>query len=326
MSHHLDSELARQDPRLDISDIYVTKGKSGTVFIMNVNPQSGQGGFHNEARYEFKIDTTGDYKKDKILSATFGPLTNGSQITELKLITLEPGKDREELVANGQTGEILNGKHGIKFFAGSASEPFYIAGPVVGATKEAIAHGEPPALDDFDPHKSENLFGNTNVQSIVIEIPNEFFNKTTIGVWGTVDLATDAGGWRQVQRAAKPLINTLYSFGKGKDYNASEPHQDVALYGQTIEKLTARVTKAMSSALSPDRHGERVVTSLFPDVLEYQIGTKANFLHRNGRNLTDPDAENMISFVLNKQIPMGLDASDASGQLRNDFPYVGQPI
>jgi hypothetical protein len=36
MSHHLDSPLARQDIRLDITDLYVFRGETGTVFAINV--------------------------------------------------------------------------------------------------------------------------------------------------------------------------------------------------------------------------------------------------------------------------------------------------
>src|SRR5277367_5371204 len=36
MSHHLDSPIARQDIRLDITDLYVFGGETGTVFAINV--------------------------------------------------------------------------------------------------------------------------------------------------------------------------------------------------------------------------------------------------------------------------------------------------
>ena len=62
MSDHLDSPEVRADPRLDISDTYVFKGRTGTVFIMCTNPLSGGGGFwtdhHAETppgHYNFKI-------------------------------------------------------------------------------------------------------------------------------------------------------------------------------------------------------------------------------------------------------------------------------
>ena len=34
MSHHLDSPLARQDIRLDITDLYLFRGEIGTVFVI----------------------------------------------------------------------------------------------------------------------------------------------------------------------------------------------------------------------------------------------------------------------------------------------------
>jgi hypothetical protein len=37
VSHYLDSGLARQEVRLDITDVYVFRGEVGTVFVMNVN-------------------------------------------------------------------------------------------------------------------------------------------------------------------------------------------------------------------------------------------------------------------------------------------------
>ena len=36
MSHHLDSPIARQDVRLDITDLYAFRGQVGTVFVINV--------------------------------------------------------------------------------------------------------------------------------------------------------------------------------------------------------------------------------------------------------------------------------------------------
>jgi hypothetical protein len=36
MSHHLDSPLALQDVRLDITDLYVFQGETGTAFVIDV--------------------------------------------------------------------------------------------------------------------------------------------------------------------------------------------------------------------------------------------------------------------------------------------------
>ena len=60
MSHHLDSPIARQDVRLDITDLYVFRGERGTVFAINVcHSIIGNipvPGYHPEGMYEFKVD------------------------------------------------------------------------------------------------------------------------------------------------------------------------------------------------------------------------------------------------------------------------------
>ena len=68
MSHHLDSPLARQDIRLDITDLYVFRGEIGTVFAINVcHSIFGEiptPGYHPEGRYEFKVDLDSDAVED----------------------------------------------------------------------------------------------------------------------------------------------------------------------------------------------------------------------------------------------------------------------
>ncbi|MER7983331.1 DUF4331 family protein, partial [Streptomyces sp. NPDC095817] len=88
MSHHLDSPAARADARLNISDTYVFRGDRGTVLVMNVCSDSAgpdaPKGFHPEARYEFKIDSTGDAVEDLAYRFTFGAAdADGSQTVEL---------------------------------------------------------------------------------------------------------------------------------------------------------------------------------------------------------------------------------------------------
>lgn len=338
MSHHLDSPLAQKDPRLDISDVYLFPGATGTVFVMNVNPQSGTGGCHDEAMYEFNIDTDGDAVSDLVFRATFGVYQDGQQTVTLRRLTGTDTSDRMAegtVVAQGVTGETIEGQDGIKLFAGAAAEPFYIEARVVTAVKKAIAESAEVDLGDFDPGTATNLFGNSNVCAIVLEVPNEALGGT-IGFWGTVALATDAGGWRQVQRAATPLVNTLYDFTEihldgGEEhanYNATNPADDAQNYGDFVAKKTTAVVAANETADDPEAYAASLVGQLFPDVLRYDIGTPAVFSlqERNGRDLTCNTPEVMFEWVLAKPMPMGLDASHASGQLRSEFPYVSLPI
>ena len=92
MSHHLDSPLARQDIRLDITDLYVFRGETGTVFAINVcHSIFGKiptPGYHPEGMYEFKIDLDGDAVEDVTYRFTFDERDSaGKQRFVLRRIT-----------------------------------------------------------------------------------------------------------------------------------------------------------------------------------------------------------------------------------------------
>ena len=74
MSHHLDSPIARQDVRLDITDLYVFRGQVGTAFVINVCHSLGTPkipGYHPEGMYEFKVDLNGDAVEEVTYRLTF---------------------------------------------------------------------------------------------------------------------------------------------------------------------------------------------------------------------------------------------------------------
>jgi hypothetical protein len=54
MSHHLDSPASRRDPRLNVTDLYLFDGQTGTVLVMVVNTSLAGPhrvpGFHPEGR------------------------------------------------------------------------------------------------------------------------------------------------------------------------------------------------------------------------------------------------------------------------------------
>jgi hypothetical protein len=75
MSHHLDSPIARQDIRLDITDLYVFRGETGAVFEIHVchsifGPIPAPG-YHPEGMCEFKVDLNGDAVEDLTYRITF---------------------------------------------------------------------------------------------------------------------------------------------------------------------------------------------------------------------------------------------------------------
>jgi Domain of unknown function (DUF4331) len=202
---------------------------------------------------------------------------------------------------------------------------------VLGAIRKAVANGAAVDLTGWNKDKAVNAFANTTVSSIVLEVPDGKFGATTIGCWGVTALATDAGGWRQINRAGQPMIQPIFNPDDGERssaYNTTQPQEDRSNYGPLVSKLVAGVVAAMGTSADPQAYGELVATLCCPDILRYEIGTPAvfGFAKRNGRALADNAPEVMFSIVVNAALSDGLRRGTATGTLRPDFPYVALPV
>src|SRR5271170_7593557 len=149
LSHHLDSPIARKDVRLDITDLYVFRGETGTAFVINVCPSIAGNipipGYHPEGRYEFKIDLNDDAIEDLTYRITFDERDlAGKQRFVLRRIT---GADAAEqnaagtVVAQGATGEAVTTPAGVRIWAGKAGDPFWIEPDVARAVGHAFQDG-----------------------------------------------------------------------------------------------------------------------------------------------------------------------------------------
>jgi len=60
VSHHFDTATAREDPRINVCDFYLFRGRPRTtVMALTVNPHAGPSApdtFHEEALYAFRFD------------------------------------------------------------------------------------------------------------------------------------------------------------------------------------------------------------------------------------------------------------------------------
>ena len=133
MSHHLDSPTAKEDGRVDITDVYVFAGDTDTtVLIMAVNPLAGEVSpttFRAGARYDFKIDTNADVIEDLDYRVTFGePDARGIQRIELRRLEDSAATEYSsdgKLIAAGNTGESTAIDHGGRLLAGLVADPFF---------------------------------------------------------------------------------------------------------------------------------------------------------------------------------------------------------
>jgi hypothetical protein len=339
MSHHLDSPIARQDPRLDVTDLYVFGGERGTVLVTNHSHSlAGEDiprGLHPEGKYEFKIDGNGDAIEDVTYRFTFGDTEDdGAQPYRLRRLVGPEARDdfaSGTLVAEGRTGETLEFAGG-RAWVGKAGDPFWIEPDVLHAVGAAFEHGTTVDLDGWNPAQAVNLFAGHTVYSIVLELTDEELapvagDDRRIGVWALASLATDAGGWRPINRAGLPMIHPLFTQldeHLGDHLNESHPSEDRENYGKILADKVAGVIRAYGTAEDPEAYGRRVAEAFLPNVLPYTVGTTAafGFAGWNGRSLIDNAPNAMFSFAANTPISLGIGKESVTSKPRAAFPHV----
>jgi hypothetical protein len=168
---------------------------------------------------------------------------------------------------------------GIKVFAGTVDDPFYID---LGAAfdslnfRTAAGGGVLSAAADANDHvnTAPDYVSGYNVNTIAIQVPISMLTRTgivepatnaaaTIGAWGTTSRpritvrrsplpAEGSGGYAQVQRMGNPLINELIIGTGSKDYwSMSQPVNDSQFASFDLDPLLARVLNAIYGIAIP---------------------------------------------------------------------------
>jgi uncharacterized protein DUF4331 len=337
MSHHLDTPLARQNGQLYIDDLYVFPGDRSTVFVMDVNSTitgpDVQRGFHPEARYEFKVHFDGADFEALTYRVSFGKGdSDGRQALQLHSLT---GRDAREdsaagvLLLKSRTGETATGPN-IRLWAGRIGDSFYIDLSLLGLVNSAVRNGTTLDLSGWRPENAQNSFAGTTVESIVLEVSHQHPQLrpgARIGVWCTTKLATDSGGWRQINRGGHPMMWPIFwpdDTHFTNPANTRHPSEDFDADGKHIGDLIAAAVAASGTSDDPQGYGQTVARELFPDILSYVVGTPAtySFAARNGRTLADNAPEAMLSLVLDTAVPSGLKPSVSKHLRGRNFPYV----
>jgi uncharacterized protein DUF4331 len=233
-------------------------------------------GYHPEGMYEFKIDLNGDAIEDLTYRFKFNERDKqGRQTYTVSRLTGADAADAHAagtIIAQGTTGEFLNTATGLRVWAGKAGDPFWIEPDVLHAVGHAFQDGTTVNLSGWDPTRAKNLFAGHTVYAIVLEIPDkqllaEAGGNRRIGVWAVSTLATDAGGWRSINRVGLPMIHPLftqYNEDLGNRLNAGSPTGDLATHGPSVAKVIAGVVAAYGTAEDPPAYGEKVARRFCP--------------------------------------------------------------
>ena len=335
MSNHFSADNLKfpgDDRRLDLTDVFVFQAPDGpghhhgfphrrhpgtTVLIMDSNPTSAPPPipapvtgpeFYPGAIYRINIDTGGDNHADVAFTFVFSEYENGRQIGTTRYATGAEARQPEpagevlstdiQVSFDGTAQPVEAGR--IRLFAGLRSDPFF-------ADVEGALHGfQWTGHDDF---------ADNNVDSIVLEVPDDMLGGPVIGVWASISRRSN-GVLEQLDRGGNPTINPFINpDGEKNLFNSRQPADDVANYlgpWSTILQNAGGYTPEAARAAALE---------VLPDILHYDRTKPATY--PNGRIPTDDVYSMRFAWLTNGKVPpAGLKPHD---DLLAHFPYLGPP-
>src|SRR5437870_1571668 len=170
MSHHFDTPTAKEDPRINVCDFYLFRGRPGTtVMALTVNPNAGVGApdtLRDEGLYAFRFDTNRDLREDVAFKVQFGAPTHADGGEDRHVQTFAVRRATGADALKSAAGElIISGKYGTRGESGSglpgvrrpAPDLFASDGAGFGAFRKALWSENRFAPEAFQ--NRQNFFG-----------------------------------------------------------------------------------------------------------------------------------------------------------------------
>lgn len=308
-SSHREAPLISEDPSADNTDLYAFRSpdKPSTVTLISnwipaEDPAAGPNyyTFSPSARYNIKIDRTGDARADIVYSFRFnrtpGPAFLGNTVQSYTVT--RNGK----VVARGKTPPNNIGPRSTpnyrdlaakavlragntNVFAGQRDDGFFAD---IGAIFDLLAFRKGTGANGG----GKDFFAGYAVHSIALQIPIAELNakNSTIGVWSSTDRmnVTVAGklrrGWTQVSRIANPLVNEVVVPTPFKDlWNRSQPVNDKQFAGPVLKPILAKLMNDLYKVNAPETNRTDLVQVFGTGIpgLNFTGNTVADLLRLN---------------------------------------------
>jgi hypothetical protein len=261
-SSHREAPLIAEDPSADLTDLYAFRSpdKSNTVTILanaipGEDPAAGPNWytFSPNARYNLKIDTTGDARPDVTYRFQFrtktGPFFLGDTAQPFT-VTRVDRDGKGDVVAKGTTPpnnigprstpnyRSLVTKSVVSFdggrsraFAGQRDDPFF---GDIGAIFDLVAIRKGTG----NMGGGKDFFAGYGVHTFGVQVPIAGLDAKNgiISVWASVDrrkvttrgaITRNSGAWVQVNRLGNPLVNeVIIPTGLKDQWNTLQPWQE----------------------------------------------------------------------------------------------------
>jgi hypothetical protein len=339
MSHHFDTDAARDDSRLNILDMYLFKGgrPDTTAMVLTTNPDAGIFApltLHPEGLYAFRFDLNDDDREEvafKIRLNEPTPSSDGNGDVQTYTVLRATGDaiagTGGDVLMEGTVGEEAEGSGGERAFVGRAAELWAADAFGFFTVVNGLFQEGRYATEAFE-HQA-NLFAGRNNMATVLEVPNSLIGAPTVRAWATASLAGHAPE-AQVYRWGLPLFTHLFLSEPGPTdlqdaFRGSEPVNDRKDFGDAVHRFITAMSRLAGAVEDPEDYARRVEQRLVPAVLPYELGTDAEFSRTrfNGRPLNCDAFDVMLT--LGAGMPIADGASPDVSRIREAFPYCGVP-
>ncbi len=298
-SSHREAPLIAEDPTADNTDLYAFRSpdKPSTLTIVSnwipaEDPAAGPNWFtfSPSARYNIKIDRTGDGRPDITYAFRFktptGPLFLGNTTQPFTVTrngkafakgTTPPNNIGPRLLGflgvkdyKATVAKSILTKGGVKIFAGQREDAFY---GDIGAIFDLL--GFRKAGTTGDKGGGKDFFAGYNVHAVALQIPIAQLDnrRHTIGIWSSTDRknVTVGGklsrGWTQVSRLGNPLINEVIIPTSLKDaWNRGQPAQDAKYRKYYTDPLLAATINTVYKLDVPATNRDDLVAVLLTGI------------------------------------------------------------
>jgi hypothetical protein len=337
-SSHREAPLISEDPSADLTDVYAFRSpdKPSTVTILaNVIPAEDPAAgpnwytFSPTARYNLKIDTTGDVRPDVIYRFTFrtktGPFFLGDTAQPYTVTRIQHGKTT--VVASGTTPPnnigprstpnyrqlaqkgVVDIDGGGLAFAGQRDDGFFAD---IGAIFDLVAIRKGTG----NMGGGKDFFAGYAVHTFAVQVPIADLKAKngTIGVWASVDRrkvttrggsTRDSGSWTQVDRLGNPLVNeVIIPTGLKDRWNAQQPWSDSQFARYYRSPILAAVINKLYKLGAPTSNRDDLVSVLLTGVPK---------LNHTGSKLADVLRLNLTIPVTDNPKRLGVLAGDNQG-------------
>jgi hypothetical protein len=277
MSHHFDTQVAKDDSRLNILDMYLFAGAAPdtTAMILTTNPDAGIFApltLHPEGIYAFRFDISGDATEDVVFKFVF---------EEPHHVGGNPAEHAQRFRVVSATGDEIPGARGQMLAEGIGRAAELWAADAFGffTFVNSLFTERRYAADAFK--HGNNLFQGRNNMATVLEIPNSLLQARRVHAWATASLCGHAPEV-QVYRWGVPLLTHLYlskpdPADLAQRFHQTAPVDDAALFGSAVAEFVKTLSTRAGRVKDPASYASMVIPRLIPAMLPYDVGSDAEF-------------------------------------------------